>query len=147
MFKHAWFDDKNPNSGYMAELTALEAGLKEAVQYADLKTHLIIYCDNMVVLNIVNANFIEKTKRKYVDAIERLAVYTRQFGSVETRHVKAHTDTRGHQGHAPKKYHMNRWCDINARRQRKYLGQKPIRNDLYGFKGMREAEQTSISEV
>ena len=135
--KRAWFSNENLNT-FEAEFRSLYAGLQEAKNHLGENTKLIVYCDNEVCLRVIDDRFSHnKARNKYLPYIEKAKLLTSKFSEVETRHVKAHT-LRSNQ----KKYYMNRWCDINARRQMRYLGRKPIREKLYGLAGKAEAKST-----
>ena len=120
-----------------SESIALIEGMKAALKHLEgVTTKLIIYCDNLHALQLIDQVQSNSPKTKNEDLREEFRKLLKNFNYIETRHVKAHTYNR------EPRYYMNRWCDINSRRQRKYLGQRPIRNILYGKAGFLEAKQT-----
>lgn len=135
--KKAWHIDEQWESTAKSELAALVYGMTEAVKHMDGGyTKLIVYCDNLVCIDALRYGLHSSHAVHFKEEFEELIRLGRKFSEVEARHVKAHTKRFG------SRFYMNRWCDINARRQRRYKGLRPIREQLYGKAGFIEAAKT-----
>lgn len=105
----AWYIEEAMNST-QAEIIAMQAALA-AMRKLNIKenTTVIYYCDNTTVLQVIDNSFSKKTAKRYTQLAAEASVLL-QGMTVETRHVKGHT-----QGGELKRYFLNRWCDHNAR--------------------------------
>lgn len=122
--KKAWWSEEMLTSS-KAEAMALIEALKYIEPEMDKQTKVIVYADNMTVINIVR-NTLTKSKHKWELQSRLIHDILDKAMSVEGRHVPAHTARDDE-----KKYYMNRWCDWNARsmkrHKRLHINKKPIK--------------------
>lgn len=113
--KHAWRSSDKKLSSTKAEIVAALSALKVVSgRNYPTGTKIIYYCDNSTTLRVLSDDFSEKTRKKYLGAIEMAKAFIGDL-EIETRHVPAHTGKD-----EQKRYYLNRWCDFNARAMMKY---------------------------
>lgn len=141
-YKHAWYSDEMYSST-LAEVEAMMEAMRFiAVREYPPNTTLIIYCDNMHVIKLLNGGIVNKKSiEKYKNELETIAAATAQFVEVDARHVRGHTKGE------LKRYYMNDWCDKNSRsmrRHKKYY-EEVIREHKKGSSKRRVSRPVDIS--
>ena len=113
--KKAWRTEHKKLSSTKAEIVAALSALKVINSRNYPKgTKVIYYCDNTTALQVIDDSFADRTRKRYLGAIEMAKELIGDL-EIETRHVPSHTGKTD-----MKRYYLNKWCDINARAMMRY---------------------------